>query len=76
MKFSIVFDDNGTILAASAGDEKANEPASRRGVNSSYFDIPDDIPDSELQQAVECALIDLNMKKHTVARKEADDGPL
>ena len=24
MKFSIVFDDNGTILAASAGDEKAN----------------------------------------------------
>ena len=75
MRFSIVFDDNGTILAASAGEEKANEPAPGPGVNSSYVDIPDDLPDSELKQAVERALIDLDVKKRTVARKEADDGP-
>jgi hypothetical protein len=75
MRFSIVFDDNGTILAASACVAEANEPAAGPGVNSSYIDIPDDLPDSELQQAAECALIDLDVKKCTVARKEADDGP-
>jgi hypothetical protein len=75
MRFSIVFDDNGTILGASMGDEEADNPALGTGVNSGYFDISDDVPDDELQQAVESALIDLDLKKHTVARKEADDGP-
>jgi hypothetical protein len=76
MRFSIVFDYNGAILAASADVTEANEPAPGPGVNSSYFDIPDDLLDSELQDAVECALIDLDVKKRRVARKEADDGPL
>jgi hypothetical protein len=44
-------------------------------VNSGYLDISDGLPDDELQQAVESALIDLDVKKHTAARKEADDGP-
>jgi hypothetical protein len=76
MRFSIVFDDNGTILGASVGDEEADRPTLGAGVNSGYFDISDGLPDDELQQAEESALIDLDVKKHTAARKEADDGPL
>jgi hypothetical protein len=75
MRLSIVFDDNGTILGASVGDDEADRPTLDPGVNSRYLDISDGLPDDELQQAVESALIDLDVKKHTAARKEADDGP-
>jgi hypothetical protein len=75
MRLSIVFDDNGTILGASVGDDEADRPTLGPGVNSGYLDISDVLPDDELQQAVESALIDLDVKKHTAARKEADDGP-
>jgi hypothetical protein len=76
MRFSIVFDDNGTILAASAGDDAAAKLTLGPGVSSDYFDISDALPDDELQQVVESALINLDVKKQTAARKEADDGPL
>ena len=57
MRFSIVFDDNGTILAASVGDEEANNAARGPGVSSGCFDISDDLPDAELHQTVERLLI-------------------
>ena len=39
MRFSIVFDDYGTILGAVVGDEEADRPTLGPGVNSGYFDI-------------------------------------
>jgi hypothetical protein len=65
MRISIVFDDNGTILAASVAGEDANKPASGPGVSSGYFDLPDDMPDAELRQAVERVLIDLDASELT-----------
>jgi hypothetical protein len=75
MRFSIVFDDNGTILAASADGEEADQPVLVRGVSSGYFDISDDVPDAELPETVERLLIDMDAKKfaQVPARKEADD---
>jgi hypothetical protein len=55
MRLSIVFDDNGTILGASVGDDEADRPTLDPGVNSRYLDISDGLPDDELQQAVESA---------------------
>ena len=60
MRISIVFDNNGTILAASVGGEDANKSAPGPGVSSGYFDFPDDMPDAELPRAVERVLIDLD----------------
>ena len=75
MRFSIVFDDNGTILAASVDGKEADQPTLGPGVSSGCFDISDDLPDGELQEAVERLLIDMDVTKfaHVSARKEADD---
>jgi len=72
---SIVFDDNGTILAACVGGEEARKPVSGPGVSSGYFDLPDDMPDAELQQAVERVLIDLDTRRLTPppVRQEANN---
>jgi hypothetical protein len=61
MRFSIVFDDNGTVLAASASQE-ARRPTPRPGVSTGYFDISDDVPEVELPQTVE-RLTDLDPSK-------------
>jgi hypothetical protein len=76
MRFSIVFDDDGTTLAATEGDEKADVPE-RPGENIRYFDIPDDIGDAELRQTVERVLTDMDASAltHLPARTEAEDGP-
>lgn len=39
MRFSIVIDDNETILAATAGDEDADAPVPGPGESIGYFDI-------------------------------------
>ena len=62
MRLSIVFDDNGTITAASAGDEEADLPVPGPGKNIGYLDIPDDTRDAELHQTVERVLIDMDAK--------------
>jgi hypothetical protein len=78
MRFSIVFDDNGTVLAASVGSEEAAKPTPGPGVNRGYFDITDDLSDTELHETVERLLIDMDAKKLTQSprRKEAEDDPL
>jgi hypothetical protein len=76
MRFSIVFDDNGTTLAASEGDEKADGPE-RPGENIRYFDIPDDLSDGELRQTVERVLTDMDPSARPIhgLEREAEDGP-
>jgi hypothetical protein len=75
MRFSIVFDDNGTILAASVDGEGADTAILGPGVSSGCFDISGDLPDAELQETVERLLIDMDVTKfaQVSARKEADD---
>ncbi|HEY6682452.1 MAG TPA: hypothetical protein VI030_05745 [Propionibacteriaceae bacterium] len=75
MRFSIVFDDNGTILGASEGGEEVDKPMPDPGVSSGYVEISDDLPDAELHQTVERVLVDLDASEltHSPARGEADD---
>jgi hypothetical protein len=77
MRFSIVFDDNGTTLAASEGGEEADVPLRGPGENIRYFDIPDDTGDAELHQTVERVLTDMDASAlaHLPTRREAEDGP-
>jgi hypothetical protein len=77
MRFSIVFDDNGTILAASQGNEDPTRLPPGPGVNTGYFDISDDLSDTQLNETVESLLVDMDAKKLTPSphRKEAEDDP-
>jgi hypothetical protein len=58
IRFSILYDDKGVILAVSLGDEDSEKLAPGLAVASSYLDLPEDMPDGRLQQAVERVLID------------------
>jgi hypothetical protein len=62
MRLSIVFDDNGTVLAASASEE-AHRPTPGPGVSTGYFNISDDVPEVELPQTGERLVADLNPSK-------------
>lgn len=75
MRFSIVIDDNGTILAASVEGEEIDKPMPGPGVSRGYFGISDDLPDAQLNQTVERLLLDLDTRRLTQspARGEADD---
>ena len=77
MRFSIVFDDNGTTLAATEGDQEADVPVPGPGENIRQFDIPNDIGDAELRQTVERVLTDMDASAPTdlPARRGAEDGP-
>jgi hypothetical protein len=72
MKFSIVFDDNGTILAASVGGEDRAKPAPGPGENSANVDIPDGIDDAELPEAVERLFVSMGARK--LAKRPAQHG--
>jgi hypothetical protein len=74
MRFSIVFDENGTILGASVNGEEIDQPTPA-GISRGYFDISDDLPDAQLNQTVEHMLGDLDARKLTQspAREGADD---
>ena len=63
MRFSIVYDDNGTILAASEGENEVYRPASRPGENTADFGVPDHLADDELHEAVERLFLDLDGKR-------------
>ena len=63
MRFSIAFDDNGTILGASVGGDEAADPVPDPGVRRGYVDISDDVPDAELPQTVERLLVDMDTSK-------------
>ena len=56
MRLSIVFDDNGTVLAASASEE-AHRPTPGPGVSTG------DVPEVELPQTVERVLADVDPSK-------------
>jgi|SoiMethySBSTD1v2_1073268.scaffolds.fasta_scaffold215497_2 hypothetical protein len=78
MRFSIVFDDNGTILAASLCNEEAAKPTPGPGTNRGEFDILDDLSDTQLHETVERLLVDMDAMKLTPSphRKEAEDDPI
>jgi hypothetical protein len=67
MRFSIVFDDNATTLAATSRDEEAD--VLTRGST--------DTGDAEPHHTVERVPIDMhaNAPTHLPARREAEDGP-
>ena len=69
MRFSIVYDDNGTILSASEGDDVADGRVPGPGENVADLDIPDDLPDARLHEAVERLLVDVDPRK--LARRTA-----
>jgi hypothetical protein len=75
MRLSIVFDDNGTILAVSEGGEEIDKPMPSLGVSRGYFEISDDLPEAELHQTVERLLVDLDASELTQspAGGEADE---
>jgi hypothetical protein len=78
MRFSIVFDDNGTILDASVDGEQKDTQMPGTGVSKGYVDISDDLPDVELNHTVERMLIELDAKKleQSPDRGEADDSEI
>jgi hypothetical protein len=75
MRFSIVFDDNGTVLAASVGGEEMDNPVPGTGISRGYFDVSDDLHDVELNHTVERMLVDLDARKlkQSPGEGEADD---
>ena len=75
MRFSIVFDENGTVLDASVDREEIDKPMPRPGVSRRYLDISDDVPEAQLNQIVERMLADQDAGKPGQApgRGEADD---
>jgi hypothetical protein len=75
MRFSIVFDENGTILNASLDGEEKDNSIADPSIGRGYFEISDDLPDAELNKTVERLLIDLDARKleQSPARGEAHD---
>jgi hypothetical protein len=69
MRFSIVYDDNGTILSASEGDDVTDGPLPGPGENVAHLDIPDDLPDAGMHEAVERLLVDVDPRR--LARRTA-----
>ena len=63
MRFSIVCDDNGTILAASQGEDEADEPVGHPGENTADFGVLDHLAEDELHEAVERVSLDLDAKR-------------
>jgi hypothetical protein len=63
MRFSIVCDDNGTILAASQGEDEAETPVGHPGENTADFGVPDHLAEDELHEAVERLFLDLDAKR-------------
>ena len=76
MRFSIVFDDDNTILAASIDGDEPDKSILGSGVGSDCRDISDDVLAADLQETVARPPIDLVAKKSAQvhARKEAHDG--
>jgi hypothetical protein len=72
MRFSIVYDDNGTILSASEGGDVTDRPAPGPGENVGAFDIPDDLSGARLQEAVKRVLVEMDATKlaQPTAQKE------
>jgi hypothetical protein len=63
MRFSIVYDDNSTILSASEADDVTDRPVLGPGENVEDFDVPDDLPGAGLHEAVERVLVDMDATK-------------
>jgi hypothetical protein len=63
MRFSIVFDDNGTILAASLAGEEVNKMASGPGENATEVDLLDDMAEAELKESAERLFLNMDTKK-------------
>jgi hypothetical protein len=63
MRFSIVFDDNGTILAASLACEGDIEPLSGPGENAAEVELPDDMAEAELKDSVERLFLNMDARK-------------
>lgn len=76
MRLSIIYDENGVILAASLGREDPDKLRPGLIVTSSYVELPDDMPDGELRQAVERQLSEMDPRnpEQRHARQEADYG--
>jgi hypothetical protein len=72
MRFSIVYDDNGTILSASEGDDVTDRPSPGLGENVADFDVPDDLHGVGLREAVESVLaaMDATNLAQRTAQKE------
>jgi hypothetical protein len=75
MRFSIAYDEDGSILTASSGGEDVPGPL-RSGDMRDLFDTAHRLPDAELNKAIEGRRDEMAAKKllQENARQEADDG--
>jgi hypothetical protein len=75
MRFSIAYDEDGTILTAASGGEDVLGPL-RSGDMRDLFDAAYRVPDAELNKAIEGRQDEMAAKKlmQENARQEADDG--
>jgi hypothetical protein len=75
MRFSIVVDEDETILAASERGEEIDKPRRGAGVSRRSFEISDDLPEAEPHQIVGRLVVgfDANEVTRSPARGEADD---
>jgi hypothetical protein len=62
MRFSIVYDDNGTIFAASLPGDEVIKAVSGPGENFTEVELPDDVPEAELSEFVERVLLSMDPK--------------
>jgi hypothetical protein len=71
MRFSIVYDENGTILAAAIDGENANK-LPRSGASVAHLDIPEQSAYGELRKTVEDLLLDIDPRKLVPPGEEGD----
>ena len=76
MRFRIVYDENGVILAASLRHEDPQKLVPGLTVTSGYVDRPEDMTDGQLRQAVERQLSEMDPRSpnQRPARQEAPYG--
>jgi hypothetical protein len=63
MRLSIVCDDNGTILAASQGEDEADKPVGHPGDNTADFGVPDHLAEDDLHESRRTLFLDLDAKR-------------
>jgi hypothetical protein len=65
MELSVVYDDEGTILAAAISGEDGDEPLPQPGESSGVYEVPDELSGGELHEVVQRLKIDVEARKLT-----------
>lgn len=66
MKLSVVYDNEGTILAAAISGDDGDEPLPQPGESSGVYEVPDELSGGELHEVAQRLKIDAQARKLTV----------